>query len=899
MKKRKGFTLVELLVVIAILAVLATVSVVGYMGFTKKAHESNDIGLTTQMNTILQAEEVTNKPSTPHEAVQQLANGGVDVEKLTPTTDGYNYVYDLDTNRMFLLDGNKSVVAPTNIEYTEDLNVFAFVGSENEITNWNGYSIYLKSGFTETTLNISTGLDVGDNVVETINYNNQNEAKNIIIRSNDKDTTININGYVGTDTINGDSVWHYGDAQAVYVNSVGMRSYHEFGNLTGNSTDGGKQLYVKRGRVVVENSSNVNKIYIKEGATSDSFKVETPTNSEVVIDAADKNVINENNVSKSEGTIVPVDGAVAYSYQTKQSYLTLDEAIANGGKIKLLANINLGTSTCVINKDVEIDFFGYTVFGEYANDAESVLRISDANVVFNDSSKGVKGGVVDKTNVSYKSHAVYVKQNKNKESTLVINDGIKIENYSTHTNSTAIYYYSYCAGSELVINDVNIYAVKGYGINCSAPSKTYASNVSINNAKVNAGNYAVYFQSWNKNMANINNGEYITSNASAAVSVPSTFKVNGGTFNVWPMLYNTYLSDMIKAVIIEKNCIRISNESPKEYVAKSMLNGKETYAVIDDISQLISTSKNCNLIIKKDANLKVENYGSDLTDEHLILSFDIDAGASLTGSITTKSADIVKTGAGNINLAVTTSDANYELLRETINYSSSRVKESSNLVEVTFTDGTVTKYTQVAFERLNPNGIQKDNYVKVKLLKDWDWSKTSTMTISKHDLTIDLNGHNLTGTNVSLKNNAFITVRSVALTVEDSVGTGSIQAKEGLYCFTTYNQNAKLIIKSGSFSGTTTIAQCEKGLITIEDGNFKVLPYTDGSSTQQYAYTLNCIDANYKAGTANIIVKGGRFFEFDPSKNVAEGQNTNFVAEGYKSSSEEIDGFNYYTVSKL
>ena len=41
MNTRKGFTLVELLVVIAILAILATVSVVGYTSFINRAHESN------------------------------------------------------------------------------------------------------------------------------------------------------------------------------------------------------------------------------------------------------------------------------------------------------------------------------------------------------------------------------------------------------------------------------------------------------------------------------------------------------------------------------------------------------------------------------------------------------------------------------------------------------------------------------------------------------------------------------------------------------------------------------------------------------------------------------------------------------------------------------------------
>ena len=39
-KIKKGFTLVELLVVMAILAILSTVSVVGYLGFTEKAKQS-------------------------------------------------------------------------------------------------------------------------------------------------------------------------------------------------------------------------------------------------------------------------------------------------------------------------------------------------------------------------------------------------------------------------------------------------------------------------------------------------------------------------------------------------------------------------------------------------------------------------------------------------------------------------------------------------------------------------------------------------------------------------------------------------------------------------------------------------------------------------------------------
>lgn len=55
-KKRKGFTLVELLVVIAILAILASVSVVGYLSFTKKAKVSNGETELTQIREVLRGE---------------------------------------------------------------------------------------------------------------------------------------------------------------------------------------------------------------------------------------------------------------------------------------------------------------------------------------------------------------------------------------------------------------------------------------------------------------------------------------------------------------------------------------------------------------------------------------------------------------------------------------------------------------------------------------------------------------------------------------------------------------------------------------------------------------------------------------------------------------------------
>jgi len=144
-RNKKSFTLVELLVVIAILAILAIVSIVGYTSFTKKAKISNDISLTTQMNTILQAEEVDGETnSTAYEAVVKLEEGGLDITKLTPTTNDYNYVYDIKQNRMVLLDENQSVVAPSGFTPSSPINLYAFVSSTAEMTYFDGYSYYLK-----------------------------------------------------------------------------------------------------------------------------------------------------------------------------------------------------------------------------------------------------------------------------------------------------------------------------------------------------------------------------------------------------------------------------------------------------------------------------------------------------------------------------------------------------------------------------------------------------------------------------------------------------------------------------------------------------------------------------------------------------------------------------------
>ena len=273
MKKKKGFTLVELLVVIAILAVLATVSVVGYMGFTKKAKESNDASLTTQMNTALQANGVVKKNKTLTEAREDLLEAGIDLEKVTPTTDGYSYVWDSKQDLMFLLNENRDVVAPTNATISANtVDSFVVVHNEAEFNTWKSdYSLYFANGYENPSIELTNklvGIDAGTSGINNISVK-------------DDSSTADVTMYTTSGTLTIDArqatVRHYGEAKNVSIIAIAGKSYHEYGTVTGN-------VEVEDGHVVVENTANVSTIVAK------------PTNNSTVKVTA----TNENNV----GTIV-------------------------------------------------------------------------------------------------------------------------------------------------------------------------------------------------------------------------------------------------------------------------------------------------------------------------------------------------------------------------------------------------------------------------------------------------------------------------------------------------------------------------------------------------------------------------------------------------------------------
>ena len=106
--KMKGFTLVELLVVIAILAILATVSVVGYTSYIEGATVRVDEDLAAQLTRFLEAYKVNNPGEITEDNIWQITQDILEesgVNELNPKAldYGYNFYYNFSTEKYELL----------------------------------------------------------------------------------------------------------------------------------------------------------------------------------------------------------------------------------------------------------------------------------------------------------------------------------------------------------------------------------------------------------------------------------------------------------------------------------------------------------------------------------------------------------------------------------------------------------------------------------------------------------------------------------------------------------------------------------------------------------------------------------------------------------------------------
>jgi hypothetical protein len=222
--------------------------------------------------------------------------------------------------------------------------------------------------------------------------------------------------------------------------------------------------------------------------------------------------------------------------------------------------------------------------------------------------------------------------------------------------------------------------------------------------------------------------------------------------------------------------------------------------------------------------------------------------------------------------------------------------ELYNLKKAVGNIGGAVTYELPGVENKSFNTLMNNNGT-VKLTDDVTTGRFGPGIMANNKVTLNLNNKNLTitGLTISSSQAAIMARGTQEITIN---GKGIIDAGEGI-CIEANSTDTIINLK-----GTTTtyhtnrpggeLVYCYAGTINISGGIFR----NDGESN----FTLNCYDANYNNGTAKIIVTGGKFYDFDPGNNKAEGENTSFLAEGYVSVAETIieDGIEHtvYTVKK-
>lgn len=193
----------------------------------------------------------------------------------------------------------------------------------------------------------------------------------------------------------------------------------------------------------------------------------------------------------------------------------------------------------------------------------------------------------------------------------------------------------------------------------------------------------------------------------------------------------------------------------------------------------------------------------------------------------------------------------------------------------------------------------KSNNGEAKLTEDLSIGTIAAGTTAKNIVKLNLGGKTVTFTGSTTTNPAMMFRNKQQVNIG---GSGTIDAR-GRIAIEAYGADCEITLSGTMFGRPTYVTDrsggeliyCYLGTINITEGIFKNLG-------EDKSFLLNCYDANYKNGTAKIVVTGGKFYDFDPGNNTAEGPGTSFLAEGYHTEASTVveEGVEHtvYTVKK-
>lgn len=392
-KNRKGFTIVELVIVIAIIAILAAVLIPTFASLIAKANVSADTQLVRNLNTALTTEKAGGENNkTMNDALKMAKNAGYDIDRIV-SKSGNNIGWDSKNDRFVLIDANNDTyIYPTDAGSNAQKiqNAVDYFVIYKEIPTQQKYSIYLSKDATlaDGTVNISVGFDAGENEsVKTVKYENATK-QSVIIRTNGG--TLNVNGAES-------SIDHYGAANLIDIEKVKDASFHEFGSAA--------VVTVTSGRFVAESTAKVLRVHaaastakLAEVSGANVVEYTKAANVEVTVENSTKEVAETSETldaikNTGKNTELVAEGGVAeingIQFKDLQSAFT---AAKDGDTVKIINDYTY-TKELSLTKNLTIDFNGHTLTANLTP-VTSAITIEKSKLTLNDSSSNKTGKLI-------------------------------------------------------------------------------------------------------------------------------------------------------------------------------------------------------------------------------------------------------------------------------------------------------------------------------------------------------------------------------------------------------------------------------------------------------------------------------------------------------------------------
>ena len=247
--RKKGFTIVELVIVIAVIAILAAILIPTFSGIIKKANIANDTAMAKNMNTALvMADSEGNVPEDMGDVLFILYEAGYALENLNPTTNGYYFVWDSSTNQILFLTDTFEVHYNSKAYSDDTLDWYMPVDEASDVIEGQEFSYTMASDLAASfTFDYLANFDTnGFYLNGNLSYDSADSGE------------FTVSGMInGTLTVNTPSAIlnHFGSVDNVVITAIASASYHEYGFIK-------QVLKAISGRVVIENTGNVTTITI-------------------------------------------------------------------------------------------------------------------------------------------------------------------------------------------------------------------------------------------------------------------------------------------------------------------------------------------------------------------------------------------------------------------------------------------------------------------------------------------------------------------------------------------------------------------------------------------------------------------------------------------------------------